>query len=257
MKNIKFTWFASQRGRQGFYWLGCFFYTLALSLPVAAGDFGVSPIRIDLDRSTKTGATSVQNGEADSLRAQLQLFEWTQDATGKDQYQKSEDLLYFPKVMSLNKSEQKLIRVALRLPATTQEKTYRLFIEELPAPPPKGSAGTKVTMAVRFGVPVFVKPVQENVQGKIEQINLSKGVLHFIVHNVGNVHFAIKSLTASSGADFSKTINGWYLLAGVAREYTIPIPANDCKKLKAIDITVSIDASELKSTYNVNQAQCT
>ena len=130
-----------------------------LALPVAAGNFGVSPIRVELDRNGKTGAITVSNDDTDALRVQIRLFEWTQDAAGKDQYRESEDLLYFPNLMALEKNEQKLVRVGLRTPAAAQEKTYRLFVEELPGPPSPGTAsGARVALRVRFGVPIFLKP---------------------------------------------------------------------------------------------------
>lgn len=228
-------------------------------LPAAAANFGVSPIRIELDRGAKSGAITVANDEeGETLRVQLRLFEWTQDATGKDEYRESDDLLYFPRLMTLEKGEQKLVRVGLRVPVTVQEKTYRLFIEELPAPPAAGAAaGAQVAIAVRFGVPIFVKPVKEEVQGEIEKISLAKGVLRVGVRNKGNVEFTIKSITASSGEAFSKEVPGWYLLAGASREYAIELPEETCNRLKRLDIAVKTDGSlELKGTLEVIASMC-
>ncbi len=231
---------------------------LAVLPPAAAGQFGVSPIRIDLDRGSKSGAITVSNDEqAQSLRVQLRLFEWTQGADGTDQYQESQDLIYFPRLMVLEKGEQKLVRVGLRVPATTQEKTYRLFIEELPAAPAEGApAATRVAIAVRFGIPVFLKPAKEEVRAEIVKLELSKGVLRVGVRNNGNVHFTIGSITATSGAAFSKQTPGWYLLAGVAREHAIDLPAEACAKLKRLDVTVTTDKLELKGALDVNASMC-
>ena len=224
--------------------------------PAVAGQFGVSPIRIDLDRSAKSGAITVSNDEdAEPLRVQLRLFEWTQDAGGKDDYQLKEDLLYFPRLMVLEKGEQKLIRVGSRMPALEREKTYRLFIEELPAPPTPG--GARVGVSVRFGVPIFVAPVKTDLRGEIEKFSIDKGFLRIRVRNSGNVQFTIKSITATSGEAFSKEVAGWYLLNGVAREHSIEIPAQVCTKLKQIEIVVKTDPPlELKETLSVNASMC-
>jgi fimbrial chaperone protein len=220
-----------------------------------AGQFGVSPIRIDLDRSARSGAITVSNDEqADPLRVQLRLFEWTQDAEGKDNYRENEDLLYFPRLMTLDKGEQKLVRVGLRTPSPEREKSYRLFIEELPDPPTPG--GSRVAIAVRFGVPIFLKPVQEEVRGEIEKLAMEKGVLRVGVRNSGNVHFTIKSITATSGEAFSKEMPGWYLLAGAAREHTVEVPAQDCAKLRQMEVIVKAEQLELKGTLDVNAAMC-
>ena len=223
--------------------------------PLMAGQFGVSPIRIDLGRNAKSGAITVTNDEqADTLRAQLRLFEWTQGAGGKDEYKEVEDLVYFPRLMALEKGEQKVVRVGLRTPAVEREKTYRLFIEELPPPPAPG--GARVAISVRFGVPIFVKPAKEEASGEIDKIDMVKGVLRVGVRNIGNVHFTINSITAASGAAFSKEASGWYLLAGAEREHTIELPAAACTALKQIDVTVKTDKLELKKTLDVNAAMC-
>lgn len=227
------------------------------ALPAAAGNFGVSPIRLDLDRAAKSGAITVTNDEeADSLRVQIRLFEWVQDATGKDEYRLSDDLVYFPRLMALEKTEQKVVRVGLRTPALEREKAYRLFVEELPAPPAAGApAGARVAIAVRFGVPIFVKPAKEEAAGEIEKLELAKGVLRVGVRNGGNVHFTIKSITAA-GEGFSKEAPGWYLLAGASREHTLDLTAEACAKLKKLDVTVKADRLELKGSLDVNASMC-
>lgn len=236
--------------------IGAIFLAFSALAPALAGQFGVSPIRIDLDRGAKSGAITVSNDEeAEPLRAQLRLFEWTQDANGKDNYQLNEDLLYFPRLMNLEKGEQKLVRVGLRMPALEREKTYRLFIEELPAPPLPGSA--RVAIAVRFGVPIFVKPAQEDVRGDIDKLSMEKGILSVGVRNRGNTHFTITSITAASGEAFSKEVSGWYLLTGAAREHSIELPTQVCAKLKQIEVTVKAEpALELKRTLSVDASMC-
>lgn len=235
--------------------LGSFLFALATMQPAGAGQFGVSPIRIDLDRSARSGAITVSNDEqAGPLRVQLRLFEWTQDAEGKDAYRENEDLLYFPRLMAMEKGEQKLVRVGLRTPPPEREKSYRLFIEELPAAPEPG--GARVAIAVRFGVPIFLKPVQEEIRGEIEKLEMEKGVLRVGVRNSGNVHFTIKSIQAGSGEAFSKEAPGWYLLAGAAREHRIEVPAQDCARLRQIHVTVKAEQLELKGTLAVNAAMC-
>jgi len=231
------------------------FLALAGLTPAGAGQFGVSPLRIDLDRGARSGAITVSNDEeAEPLRVQLRLFEWTQEDGGKDEYRESDDLLYFPRLMTLEKAEQKLVRVGLRAPAPEREKAYRLFVEELPAPPTPG--GARVAIAVRFGVPVFVKPAREDMRGEIDTLSLEKGVLRIGVRNSGNQHFTIESVTASAGQDFSRQLPGWYLLAGAAREHAIDIPAQVCARLKQIDVAVKTDTLELKGTLGVNATMC-
>lgn len=239
-------------------WARWLCYLLCLStLPAFAGNFGVSPIRVDLDRNARSGAITVSNDDAQPLRVQIRLFEWTQDSAGKDQYRESEDLIYFPKLLVIDKDAQKLVRVGLRAPGGAQEKTYRLFVEELPGPPPpEASPGARVTIAVRFGVPVFLKPAKTEARGVIEKIDLAKGALRVVVRNTGNAHFVINTITAVSGDALSKEVAGWYLLAGSAREHSILVPAEICRKLKRIDVIAKTDQLELKGGVDVAESMC-
>ncbi len=107
-----------------------------LLLPVAAraGDWRVSPIRLDLGRDAKSGAVTVANDSDDRLQVQMKAYEWTQDAEGKDRYEETGEILFFPRMMILERKEEKILRAGIRVPAVAKEKTYRLFIEEIPGP---------------------------------------------------------------------------------------------------------------------------
>ena len=97
---------------------------------VAAGEFSINPIRLELGAVAKSGVIGVRNEGKTKLSFQLQSMEWTQDVTGKDLYADSSDLIFFPKIMSVDPGEEGLIRVGTKNSAVPSERTYRLFIEE-------------------------------------------------------------------------------------------------------------------------------
>lgn len=211
------------------------FAVLSLIIPSTAfaGEWRVTPIRLEFDARAKSGVITLINEGDEKLNFQIKAAEWTQDAEGKDQYQETNELIFFPRIMALDKKEERVIRTGIRIPATTREKTYRLFIEEIPAP--QKVEGTIVAINLRFGVPIFVKPLKVDPKGGIERIELSKGVLNASLKNMGNVHFVINSIDvrgkSSKGEEvFSKELSGWYLLSGVTRHYTMPIPEAVCKE---------------------------
>jgi fimbrial chaperone protein len=236
------------------------FFCLFLIPPAAfSGEFRVTPIRLDFDRNTKSGVINIINEADEKLNVQMKAFEWTQDGEGKDQYTETNDIIFFPRIMVLEKKEERILRAGIRIPATTKEKTYRLFIEEIPDP--KKAEGVNVAIAIRFGVPIFVKPLKEEMKGEIEKVELSKGVLNALVKNRGNSHFIINSIDikgkkASGEEIFSKELSGWYLLSGVSRLYTTPIPQEVCKDLSKLDIEVKTDRFNLNGKLDVDQAMC-
>lgn len=215
---------------------------LSLSIGQAySSEWRVAPIRLDFDKGTKSGVITVSNDSAEKVHLQIKAAEWVQDAEGKDKYSDTSDLIYFPKIIILDKNEEKVLRTGIKASSVEKEKTYRLFIEEIPQPS-KGE-GASVAVAIRFGVPIFIKPEKEEARGEIEKIEMSKGALKAVVRNSGNVHLMIVSINIK-GKDkegnevFSKELSGWYLLNGSSRTYSTDIPQDKCRELEKVSIEV-------------------
>lgn len=224
------------------------------------GEWRVAPIRLDLGREAKTGVVTVINDADEKLQVQMTASEWTQDGEGKDRYAESGDLVFFPKIMVLGGREERILRAGIRVPAVKEEKAYRLFIEEIPGP--KKSEGASVAIAVRFGLPVFVKPLKEEPGGEIGPLTMEKGTVSARVRNTGNVHFAIGAVivTGRNGrgeAVVSKEIGGWYLLAGASRLYATAIPQDVCPGVDTVDVEVKTDRVTLTRRLNADRSMCT
>jgi fimbrial chaperone protein len=209
-----------------------------------AGNFAVSPIRLDFDRTTKTGVITITNDDDDKLQIQMKAFEWTQDADGKDKYEESDDLIFFPKIATVEKGEQRLLRTSYKIPATDKQKTYRLFIEEIPGPQKTPTQGAQIAVAVRFGVPIFLKPLKEEVKGEVDSVKYADGKLNVKIKNAGNTHFFINNIQLKSGEKIAEDIKGWYLLNNAARTYSIAMTPQACSGLGKFDIVVKTDIVE-------------
>jgi len=224
-----------------------------------AGEFRVVPIRLDFDRRVKSGVITIINEGEEDLHAQMRAFEWNQDAEGKDQYVETNDIIFFPRIMTVEKKEKRILRAGIRVPATAREKTYRLFIEEIPGP--RKSEGVNIAIAIRFGVPIFVKPFEEVAKGEIEKIELSKGQVNVRVKNTGNLHFTISSVEIkgknSKGEEiFSKELSGWYLLSNVSRNYAASVPEGSCKDISTIEIVAKTSRFDISGNLDVVQEMC-
>jgi fimbrial chaperone protein len=210
--------------------------------PSLAGLFSISPIRLDLDRQTKTDSITVSNDETDrKIEMQAKLVEWTQDAKGNDIYVDSNDLVFFPRIFSIDKQDQRIVRVGLKVPAAATEKSYRLFIEELPPPPDPGKQGAQILFVLRFGVPVFVRPDKEQFAGSIEALEGAATAATIVVKNTGNQNFQIQSLKVKSAAGYEKEIVGGYVLAGATKHVTAPFPPEICRKLGKVQVVMQTD----------------
>ncbi|HBO68677.1 MAG TPA: hypothetical protein DD658_00345 [Deltaproteobacteria bacterium] len=193
------------------------------------------------------------------MQVQMKAFEWTQDAEGKDRYEETGEILFFPRLMILEPKEEKILRAGIRVPAVAKEKTFRLFIEEIPGP--RKAEGVNVAVAIRFGVPIFVKPLKEEARGEIGAMAMSAGALLVPVNNTGNVHFVVQSVLVrgrnGTGEEiFSRELGGWYLLAGVSRGYTTTVPGVPCGNLAVIEAEVKTDKLPLRGRLVVDRSMC-
>lgn len=224
-----------------------------------AGEWRVAPIKLELGSDTRSGVISVLNEGTGRFQVQMRAFLWEQVAEGKDQYTETNDLIFFPKIMVFEKPEERILRAGIKLPAATKEKTYRLFIEEIPEP--KKADGTNIAVAIRFGVPIFVKPLKEEPKGEIGKVELAKGECRVMVKNTGNVHFIIEAVNIK-GVDlkeeqtFSKKLDGWYLLNGVSRVYKTEIPLEACSKSAKLDIEIKTNKFVLNGKLDVDKSMC-
>ncbi|OGP76636.1 MAG: hypothetical protein A2Z13_00440 [Deltaproteobacteria bacterium RBG_16_64_85] len=234
---------------------------LLLLVPVDAfsGEWRVSPIRLELGRDAKSGVITLYNEAEEPLQVQMKAFEWTQDSEGKDRYTETEDLLFFPRIMIFAKKENRILRVGIRVPAAVKEKAYRLFIEEIPGP--RKSEGVNVAIAIRFGVPVFVKPLKEESKGEIGNLEMAKRTVRILVRNAGNAHFVIQSVAvtgenAKGEKVFARDISGWYLLEGVSRLYTTELPMEVCGELARITAEVKAERFSLTGVLSPDKTMC-
>lgn len=223
-----------------------------------AGLFSISPIRLDLDRGNKTDSISVSSDEPDTtLKMKSTLFEWTQNEKGEDVYTESNDLVYFPRIFDIEKQEKRIVRVGLKVPAGATEKSYRLFIEELPPKPDPDRKGAQVLFVLRFGIPIFVRPDKEQLAGTIEAVEAAPAVATIVVKNTGNENFQIQSLAVKSAAGFEKEIVGGYVLAGSVKRIAASFPAELCGKLDKLQIVMKTDrVGTVEHTFDWDASRC-
>jgi len=223
-------------------------------------EFSVSPIRLEFEPGARSGTVTVTNDDARPLRMQLRLVEWTQDGQGADVYRDSDELVYFPRLMSVPPGEKRLVRVGLKTPAAATERTYRLLLDELPDSDKPATSGLNFT--IRFALPVFLPAAAAmKPAGAIESIKLDAGRLRVAVRNTGTQHFRITSVVARvagmPGSGFPDTAPGWYLLAGASRVHSIEIPAEACRGLRRLEVTVKAGELTLEGGLDVEPGMCT
>jgi fimbrial chaperone protein len=249
----------------GFKWsCGLLLIVFMACNPVFAANYSVGPVVIELGKGVKTGSIKISNDDNKPLYMQVRLFSWAQNDEGKSVYQPDDSLVFFPRTMTIQPKESRLVRVGIKLPATTIEKSYVLFLEELLAPldnqalAEDRNKGTVIGIATRFGIPVYLKPLKENAAGVISAFSLNKGKASVVVANTGNVSLSIPKIQFYSADYFSEYIPGGVILAGATRSFNIAISQEVCNKLDKLDVTIKTRAPRLQlaASTTVNNAQC-
>jgi fimbrial chaperone protein len=210
-----------------------FLSVIIILLPsfVTAGSFKAVPVKLYLDARSRTEVLKITNEGNEKVTVQLNAKEWTQDEQGQDVYEDTKDIVFFPMIADIEKGEERIIRVGYQGQKQMQEeKTYRLFVEELPVSKPGEMA---LKFALKLGIPIFIQPLKETVAWSINGVDLSKGRLTVKVKNSGNTHFVVNTIKAvgldGSGKEvFSRYINGWYTLAGVSKPFGMTVSYEEC-----------------------------
>jgi len=233
--------------------------TLFAAGPAFSGTWRVLPIRLDFDQRLRSGVITVTNDSDENIAFSVNARLWTQSSEGQAIYEETSDLLFFPQHLIIEPHQERVIRVGIKVPAIDREKTYRLFITQETAP--EKQQGTNVAIAIRFGVPIFSKPLKEIISGKIIRADLENGAVRIGIRNTGNIHMRVNRIQltghdADGNEIFNQSLNGGYLLAGTERQFSDSIPASVCTQVKTVDIQVTSNENTLNGKIDVDQARC-
>lgn len=214
--------------------------------PVNASSFRAMPLRLYLNSKDNTEVLKVMNEGDEKVAVQISVKEWSQDGGGKDQYSDTDKLIVFPKMTSIEAGAEKVFRVGYRGGEIIDEKTYRIFVQELPVSKPGESA---LKFALNLSLPVFVSPQNMQSVWAAHVVGIKQEALQVQVENSGNSHLMVNKIKAvgldTKGKEvFSEEISGWYTLSGATRTFEVPVPYQKC--LQASKVNIEIEAKDSK-----------
>ena len=201
---------------------GLFFFVVCAGI-ASASTIGVSPVRVTLSDSQKTGSLSVRNDGAEPVTMQMEVLSWSQ-REGNAVFAATRELLANPPIFTIPAGSSQLVRVGLRrAPDAQRELTYRVILQELPPPPNPDLTGARMTL--RISLPVFVSPEIEAKPVLLWQaVRTSQGALKISLSNNGNGHIQIKNFKLSlldSAQPWVTLQSSDYVLAGQSRDWIV------------------------------------
>lgn len=234
---------------------------LGLWLPAAALAQGlnISPVTVPLSARTRSALVSVHNERSEPRRYQIKVFAWSQRADGEMELAPTRDVVVFPKLLTVGAGERRNLRLGTTAVPGPLEKTYRVFIEELPPPARPGESAVQVL--TRIGIPVFVAPLEERVSTQMEAPSLKGATLAFELRNTGTVHLRPESIEAQALGERGERLFGhrwqsWYVLAGGTRRYEVSLPRDVCGRVRMLSVRVVSAAGDKTAALPTPAGAC-
>lgn len=195
---------------------------LALLLAAgAAGSRGVSvtPEVVELSAARPYAELTVRNVGATAREVRTGVLAWSQDESGRVVLANTAGADVFPGRAVLLPGEERRFRVSCREPPGALERAYRVavYVRDL-----EGMG------AVTVLVPAFFAPAHATTAPVI-RVTCGLRSCRVVVENGGTVRFrphrlAI-ALVCDGGARSERNLAAWWVLAGGARAYDVPLDA--------------------------------
>jgi len=198
----------------------------------------VQPLSVDVVSPSQASAITLQNNGPEVVSVQLRVFEWTQ-VDGQDRFLPTNDVVASPPVARIAPGSNYTIRIARTVGAAAAgaEKSYRLWVDELPPALPSRDEGGEVDVRLRFDLPVFFHAANAEPKVTWRAHKVGDDVV-LEATNTGSGHARIQGLElhgGSSEVSFGEGLNG-YVLANSTRRW--PAPAGSATVLGSGRTTV-------------------
>ena len=166
--------------------------------------------------------------------------------------------MFFPSLLILKPSEERRVRVGHVTQPGAREKTYRIFVKELPPVDAADPGGVRVLTTM--GIPIFLRPEKEVASATLNELRQANGRLQFALANTGTVHFVPRSIKvhglAGGEAVFDHDVEGWYVLAPGRREFAVALPTADCRRVTSVVVQVEFASETLEERLQTPGGAC-
>lgn len=188
-----------------------------------AASLKVYPVRVVLTPKDPVQTMTIQNSSSEPTRMQLRVFSWRQE-NGKDVFEETRDVLVNPVLAEIAPGAEQIARLGLRTTPGAVEKSYRIFLEEVPGSSP--SQPGEVRTLLRISVPIFVPA--PNAVGRITWRTWpGTDKVTFAIANPGTAHVQINRLTLkrTNGQELGGDDMAVYLLPGASQNIRLDVSA--------------------------------
>ncbi len=227
---------------------------------VSAASISTYPMRVELEEESNIGNITVFNSGDKPANIQVRAMDWKQDSkTGEEQLSETSELVFFPKIFSIPAKGQQMVRVGYQGKVGDREKSFRLFVRELPVDEP-GVTGARFALQISSPAFIYPKGAQQPTKPEIKGIELADGKLMARIENHGVRYYSMNKLEISGSkanqSSYSSEVAGWYVLAGSSKLFPLNISRADCLKMDSIALTAHTQKDKSQGSFPVNAKVC-
>jgi fimbrial chaperone protein len=165
--------------------------------PAFSATFSVNPTQVFFSAKATNALVTLRNESDEAIRFQLSVFAWSQAPDGQMKLAPTQDIIFFPQLLTLAAHEERKIRVGTTLRPEAVEKTYRLFVEELPPSQAEQKAGA-IRVLTKMGIPIFLRAAATPPLAELHSLREEGGRFSFVLANNGATHFIPESVTVKT-----------------------------------------------------------
>ncbi len=190
-----------------------------------AGSFSISPVRVILEPRQRAAALTIVNGADTEVVLQADVLRWSQDGTGQDRLEPSDDVIVSPPILKVPAQGRQVVRLArLVAPHPQRQLTYRLLLREVPDTSRATQAGASLPIALVLSIPIFLSPAGAQPDVRCE---LQAGQPPQVAcRNDGRAYAQLRELSVlREGQTLGRFEGVVYLLAGTHR--VLPLQPGD------------------------------
>ena len=218
----------------------------------SASGIKVSPVSLTLSPSATSAMLVLTNQGTELVRFHITAFAWGEKPDGQMELSPSTEIVFFPAMVSLKPGEARKVRVGVTAKPAALERSYRVFVQELPGlVKTAGQRVSVVGMLTKMGIPVFYEAGTRTSLPAVSGLGITGKSVKFNLTNRGTAHYRATKIviSAKDGANVihSQEAKGWYVLAGGTRPYVVEFPQAVCATLKSVQIDLETDKGSAKA----------
>lgn len=199
---------------------------LVLAAHSAFAQVVVWPVDPTIKRGEQATAVWIENQGVAPLTVQIRAFGWSQPG-GVEALSDQDQVVASPPIATVPTGQRQMVRLIRRNPAGPAEQSFRLLIDELPAPPsPDKPAGTTAGLGVqmRYSIPLFTYTQDPAALGADLKASLEQegGKSYLALSNTGAKHARLVNLRGAP--DEPSLVAGLvgYVLPGQTMRFPLP-----------------------------------